>query len=194
MTDKQQSPAGEYYLRGVMDMACGFKLEEDHTFQFFLAYGALDRYGSGKWKIEGETIVLQSQSWSGKDFALVTSKKTTDEGVTISVTDPNPNILRYVFATLKNSAEGGWQHGDTDGVIKLPAEPVSSISLVFEFCPERFSVFKIDDPSHNYFEFRFEPWIFEFFFNDFRLQLTEGGLKGPHPLMEGEEFSYVKNS
>jgi hypothetical protein len=154
----------------------------------------LDRQGSGKWKIEGETLVLQSQPWSGKDFALVASKKTPDDIVTIRVTDPNPNILRYVFATLKNSAEGGWQPGDTDGVIKLPAEPVSSISLVFEFCPERFSVFKIDDPSHNDFEFRFEPWIFEFFFNDFRLLLTEDGLKGPHPLMEGEEFSYKRNS
>jgi hypothetical protein len=29
------SPVGEYYLRGVMETACGFKLNEDSTFQFF---------------------------------------------------------------------------------------------------------------------------------------------------------------
>ena len=32
---KTDSPAGEYYLRGVMETAAGFKLNEDHTFNFF---------------------------------------------------------------------------------------------------------------------------------------------------------------
>ena len=53
---KTASPAGEYYLRGVMETAAGFKLNEDSTFQFFFSYGALDRQGRGKWTTEGHPL------------------------------------------------------------------------------------------------------------------------------------------
>jgi hypothetical protein len=37
---------GVYNLRGVMEMASGFKLNNDSSFEFYFSYGALDRYGS----------------------------------------------------------------------------------------------------------------------------------------------------
>ena len=39
--------AEEYYLTGVREMASGFLVKPDNTFQFFFAYGALDRQGAG---------------------------------------------------------------------------------------------------------------------------------------------------
>lgn len=186
--------AGEYYLRGVQEMSSGFKINTDNTFQFFLAYGALDRYGSGEWRIENGQLILQSKPWSGKDFALTTSKTIPEDTVTIKITDRNQNILRYVYGNLEKHSKDAWRPADNSGVIKFPKKHVQYISLVFEFCPERFSVFEMEDTNHNYFEFRFEPWLIEFFFDDFRLAITENGLKGKHPMLKGEEFTYEKNS
>lgn len=185
--------AGEYHLRGVKEMASGFKLSANNTFQFFLSYGALDRYGSGKWKTEDGYAILESTPpWSGKDFALLESGSTPGDKVTVKITDRNENILRYVYASLQNGAQGSWQPAGKDGVIQFPKQEVSAISLVFEFCLERFSVIPIGDPKHNYFKFRFEPWLAEFFFNDFKLAITEDGLKGKHPMLKGEEFLYER--
>ncbi|MBK8301812.1 MAG: hypothetical protein IPK90_15565 [Chitinophagaceae bacterium] len=49
---------GEYFLTGVREMASGFLIQPDNTFQFFFAYGALDRMGSGTWSVKGDSIFL----------------------------------------------------------------------------------------------------------------------------------------
>jgi hypothetical protein len=194
VVDKQsnRNTAGEYYLRGIPEMASGFKLNDNNSFQFFLAYGALDRYGSGLWKVENNQVILQSKPWSGKDFALLESKTINDNAVTVRVTDRNPHILRYVYSSLQKEIQGSWLPADKDGITMFPKQEVSVISMVFEFCPERVSSFANENPGHNYFLFRFEPWVAEFFFNDFSLEITEDGLKGKHPVLKGEEFKYEK--
>jgi hypothetical protein len=184
---------GEYYLQGVPEMATGFKLDKDNSFEFFLIYGALDRHGSGNWKEEKGQVIFQSKPWSGKDFALLKSKTVSDNSITIRITDNNENVLHYIAGSLKKGVEGSWQPADEKGFIRFPREALTTISLISEFSPERFSVFTIENPLHNYFEFRFEPWLTEFFFNDFRLAITDDGLKGKHPMLTGDEFWYKKN-
>lgn len=190
----QQSLVGEYYLAGVPEMASGFNLNADNSFQFFLAYGALDRYGSGEWKEDQGRIVFQSKPWSGKDFALIESKTVEDDAIVIKITDANEQVLRHVRASLGEDTTGYWQLADDSGLIQLQKQnAVSGISLLFEFCPERVSVFRIENPFHNYFEFRFEPWIVEYFFDNFRLDIMDEGLKGAHPMMEGRDFYYERH-
>src|SRR4026207_896884 len=65
--------AGIYSLEGVMETASGFKLNEDSTFEFYFSYGALDRYGSGKWSMKNDSVVFNSKPFPGKDFKIVDS-------------------------------------------------------------------------------------------------------------------------
>ena len=58
MNEKAGAQAGEYYLRGVTEVGSGFLLKPDSTFQFFFSYGALDRQGSGTWRIKEKEIVF----------------------------------------------------------------------------------------------------------------------------------------
>ena len=102
-------PAGEYYLRGVPEMATGFKLNSDNSFEFFLIYGALDRHGSCKWRVNKEQVIFQSKPWSGIDFALLKSKTVSDDSITVRITDNNENVVRYVAVSLKNGEKGSWQ-------------------------------------------------------------------------------------
>jgi hypothetical protein len=81
---------------------------------------------------------------------------------------------------------------DRHGAAYFKPQSVETISLQFEFCPEKISVFKFTEAAwgRNYFSFRYEPWLFELFLENFELKLTETGLKGNHPLLRGNEFLY----
>lgn len=189
---KTSSMQGEYYLRGVMETASGFKLNPDSTFEFFYTYGALDRYGSGTWKQVNGSIIFDSRPQPQKDFALIKSEKATGDFTTIRIIDNNEMILRYVDAILKNGNSYIEKSTDNKGMIRIPKQPLDSVALLFRLCPDRFSGFPVADATHNYFEFRFEPWIAEVFFKNFSLKMENNKLSGKHPLLEGELYSYIK--
>lgn len=187
------SAAGEYYLHGVMETASGFKLNKDGTFQFFFSYGALDRFGSGKWTSTGDHIILNSENKHPRDFALVRSEKQNGDNITIKITDSNTHLLRYVYGMIATGETRQQGAADTDGRMVFTPQKVDSISLVFEFCAEKQSVFPIPANGHNYFEFRIEPWIMEVYFENFDLHITEDGLEGSHPLLaENRKYNYEK--
>jgi hypothetical protein len=183
---------GEYYLKGVTEVASGFKLNADSTFQFFFIYGALDRYGTGNWQEKDGNLVLNSRPQPSRDFALVTSKAVPGDQTSIRIIESNSMLLPYVHARFSPGNADQLVTADQKGMILLPKQVVDSITLVFEFCPERHSTFSVADTTHNYFEFRFEPWLMEVFFNNFTLQADKNGLYGKHPLMEGAQFRYNK--
>ena len=58
---------GAYNLRGLQDMAAGFKFTPDGRFEFFYAYGAGDRNATGTYKVEGDTVHLKSDKEPGND-------------------------------------------------------------------------------------------------------------------------------
>ena len=183
---------GEYYLQGVMETASGFKLNPDSTFEFFFSYGALDRYGSGTWKQVNGSIIFDSRPQPPKDFALIKSEKVPGNTTIIRIVDSNEMILRYVVAIVKQGNVGIEESADNYGMMTIPKQSLDSISLLFTLCPDRFSRFPVADKTHNYFEFRFEPWIAEVFFKSFSLKMENNKLSGKHPLLTGESYSFVK--
>lgn len=193
MEAQQNKLAGEYYLRGVMETASGFKLNPDSSFQFFFSYGALDRQGEGTWTVKNNRVVFNSRPHPGKDFALTDSKRTGTDSVIIWITDSNTVLLSHVYCLLQSGEKRSEQVSDKQGLIRFPKQAVDSISLIFEFCAERTSVFTGLDPTHDHFEFRFEPWLMEVFFSNFALDIAGQDLKGPHPLLRGASYNFVKN-
>ena len=188
----QSAIPGQYYLRGVTEVASGFLLNADSTFEFFFSYGALDRMGSGKWIAKGNQIVLNSKTRPLHDFALINSKVVADDFITIKITDNNELLQRYVYAKMKfvdTVLEG---MTNQKGEIKFPHKAIGNLSLQFEFCPEKTSVFDLNK-EHNYFEFGFEPWIAEYFFNNFHLTIAGNDLKGKHPLLDEKDYHYIRS-
>ena len=188
----QSTIPGEYYLRGVTEVGSGFLIKPDSTFEFFFSYGALDRMGSGKWLVKGNEIILNSKPRPAYDFALISSKTVKDDFITIKITDNNELLQRYVYAKLKFSDTVLEDMSDQKGEIKFPRKVMENLSLQFQFCPEKTSVFELNK-EHNYFEFRFEPWIAEYFFNEHHLTIEGKDLKGKHPLLDEKEYRFVKS-
>ena len=81
---------------------------------------------------------------------------------------------------------------NNEGFAKIPFNNADRITLVFEFCPEKISVFDLDK-EHNYFEFRFEPWIAEYSFDNFHLTIDGKDLIGKHPLLDEKEYHFEKS-
>ncbi len=187
-----KSIEGEYYLQNVREMASGFLLKPDQTFQFFITYGALDRYSSGKWKQKDATLILNSAPRPLSDFALVSSRQSENDFINIIVDHENPMLLANIYASLESGAEGTWEKMNQHGNVQFPLREVEKISLQVEFCPERYSVIPITAATHNEFVFRPEPWLMEVFLDDFELSVGEDALYGRHPLLEGDRFEYVR--
>jgi len=182
---------GEYYLRGVMETASGFKLNADSTFQFFFSYGALDRSGGGTWHQQADKIIFSSKPGS-KGFTLINSNSVDDNKTTIKISDPNPSLRSHVYALLKSGDKQSEEFTDKNGIISFPKQSVDSILLILEFCPEKVFVFTNEHKAHNNFEFRFEKDMMEVFFDQLTLTLNDEGLEGRHPLLKEGIYHFTR--
>jgi len=103
-----------------METASAFKLNKDSTFEFYFSYGALDRYGSGKWSIVNKLIVLNSKPYPGKDFKLTDSSLTKNSFITIQIKDKNPHLYRFVYCLSKGETGDSLLNANDSGIIILP--------------------------------------------------------------------------
>lgn len=192
---KNDNIAGEYYLRGVSEVASGFKLFNDSSFQFYFTYGALDRFGSGTWKSGAENaILLTTRERPGPDFAYLNSKLVEGDSITVRIVDKNKKLLPHIFCTLK-STDLAYEHvTDDSGEIKFPKQAIDSINFIFELASERSSQVCVEllNRNDNYFEYTFEPWVAEVFFDKLLLYIGDEKLTGSHPLLDGDRFIYFK--
>ncbi len=193
--EKAVSPVGEYYLKGVMEVASGFKLNADSTFEFFFSYGALDRSGSGKWTLKGHEVEFSSDRKPSADFSLVKSENMRDlPGTAVKIiTGGQSYLASYVHARLVEGSQSELKTANSHGLIQSKLKHPDSIHLAFEFCPEKVFEWTVNDSTHNYFEFKMEPGITEVIFDHFTLHWEEGKLSGPHPLMKEKQFEFSKS-
>jgi hypothetical protein len=188
-----QTLTGEYYLKGVMETASGFKLNEDSIFDFFFSYGALDRTGSGKWQQQGNKVIFNSINNKTKEFSLLNSKIEQSDKVVIKIMDANPSLRSHVYAILVSGDTKTEGMTNSKGEISFPRQEVDHIQLVLEFCPEKTFIFNNSLKLHNYFEFKIEKGIMEVFFDQLTLTLNEEGFEGQHPLLNPGTYRFKKN-
>jgi hypothetical protein len=75
--------AGHYYLNGVMEVGSELLLRPNGSFEFYLAYGALDQYGKGCWYVEGNKVLVIPEGRSAP--AAEYSIESTFVGFTLTV-------------------------------------------------------------------------------------------------------------
>ncbi|MFT3909876.1 MAG: hypothetical protein QM737_10655 [Ferruginibacter sp.] len=185
--------AGEYYLRGVMETASGFNLAEDHSFEFFFSYGALDRVGKGTWELKDDKVIFNSPKAKEQGFILTTNKVVDNDKITIRIVEPNAFFSSHVYAIVKSGDKQLEALSDKEGFISFPKQPIDSIILLFEFAAEKAAVFTITNKEENFFEFKFDPSILDVVFENLSLKLDEHGLSGQHPLLIEGVYHFEKN-
>ncbi len=194
ISQNMKDMTGEYYLEGVPEVASVIHLHSDATFDFFFSTGAMDRSGHGKWLVEGDTLILHNKEKSSQSFKLINSTTTEDKLTTIKISDKNKMILGYVHYKIVSPTGTFTGITNDEGMARVTTENVDSIYLWHALWPDKaFSEFAIADKKLNFFEFSIEKSISNIHFNQLKLILKKDTLTGGHPLLEGNQFKYIKN-
>jgi len=61
---------GHYYLTGVREVGAEILLHPDGKFQYSMAYGAVDQFAEGSWKVWNKKVVFRSKSAKASEAAL----------------------------------------------------------------------------------------------------------------------------
>ncbi len=163
---------GEYSLKGVPEMASGFRFNSDSTFQFFYIYGASDRQANGTYRNEGNKIVLSGTKTAGKDFSLI-QKKNSGNGITVSITDKNKLLIQSVVCLFSNGKDTVLAETNSEGIAVADMPDCREIQLIHNYFPDSPTVIEVDLKESNFFEFSLNPSLAEVVFENFQMEQDE---------------------
>lgn len=66
----QATLPGHYYLRGVTEVGAEILLRPNGKFEYSMAYGAVDEYAHGSWKVLGQQVVFRSESATARAASM----------------------------------------------------------------------------------------------------------------------------
>jgi hypothetical protein len=156
-------------LKGVPEMASGFKFSSDSTFQFFYIYGASDRQANGTYRTEGNNIILSGTKTAGKDFSLI-QKKNSGNGITVSITDKNKLLMQSVVCLFSNGKDTVIAETNSDGIAVTEMPDCKEIQLIHNYFPDSPTVLEVNLNEGNFFEFSLNPSLAEVVFENYIME------------------------
>ena len=195
-TDKDLT--GEYSLTEILEMASGFKFNNDNTFQFFYIYGASDRQAHGTYKTEGSRIILNGSKSAGNDFSLI-QKQNNKSGnkITVKITDKNVLLLKNVVCFFMNGKDTVIAETNSEGIAVTEMTDCNQIQLIHSCFPDLPSILEVDTKEANFFEFSLNPSLAEVVFDNFIMEQDETDIDvlycGNKYLFPGEKVKFVKH-
>jgi hypothetical protein len=151
---------GQWLLNGQREMAAGLELRADSSFEFFLSYGASDRYASGTWKVWGDSLVLHSRKPAGKDF-LVQQQSPGGEGYRIRIQDPNPLLAEGVRCFAFSGGKKEIFQADHTGEIHIPWSSCDTLYLQHLYFPDIATLIKDRNNPNRDFAVKLSPDLAE---------------------------------
>ncbi len=198
----QGSVAGEYCLAGVREVGSCFRFNADQTFEYFLSYGAYDEASEGRWRLDGNDVVLESPMYDRKPRFVFKERRAADgNAFTVLVITAAGRGIAGVDVRLR--CDGGVHEGYTqqDGYVTPCTSAPGEIALglrMFGLAYEAVPVLGTPDGQKTL-VFEFEPGdLGKKAFTGIRLQRVDGGLSMVYrnPAIrefDGRTFSYRRN-
>ena len=185
------SITGEYRLVGMREAAGGLELGADGRFRYGFSYGALDEQAEGRWRREGNRILLTTDPPpSPPDWSLVVAEPGEPKLFALILEGPNgrpiPNIAVEVRMQDGSIEEGStqpeWLEADLDGkqpvavTFRIPVFDVASPSFPVDVTKARRYRFRLDPKDLGVRDFR--DWPLE----------IRGDLLAPPDAPDGQGF------
>lgn len=101
--------AGRYALRGVMEVGSELLLKPDGTFEYQFIYGAADYQANGRWRTDGDYVVLDTAGAEEPPFRVTSSKPAGTNGTKIWVRSAQGAGIQHIEVRVQTSA------GEADG-------------------------------------------------------------------------------
>lgn len=186
----QTDLSGEYQLAPLPEIAAGFQLKKDSSFEFYFIYGAIDRYGKGSWTVEGNEVVLNSSPGAHPPFVLETTEPGPAGGCLIRMADHNPFLLSAIYAMENLQTQAGFVQANNRGELQINRMESDSVFLVSELFPEKTYRFRLPENGHRTLVFRLAPDAFEVFLSGIRLRIEGNTLAGSIPLLKPGDYRF----
>lgn len=118
-----QDAAGNYTLRGVMEVGSELALKPDGTFEYMLAYGAADYWAKGTWKMDGKDVVLHSTGKEELPFKLLRSEAGQPGSIRVWVIGKNGKGVENIHVGLLAGEQHLESNTDQDGAAVFADDP-----------------------------------------------------------------------
>jgi len=146
---------GEYYFSR-QEMVAGFNFSADGKFQFFYAYGAVDRNATGTFSVEGDLLKLKSDKEAGKDFTIQDQSK-QPKGYSIVFKDANQFLIKNILCVFFIDGKKLEAHSDSEGVLNMDLPNCDTIYVQHPLFPDIFTLIKDKKNSNNRFVLTLNP-------------------------------------
>lgn len=151
---------GAYMLVGVREAAGGLELQPGGRFRYGFTYGALDEQAEGRWRLDGNRILLTTDPPpKPPEWALVLAEEGEPKLFALILEGPNgrpiPNIAVEVRmkdgSVERGSTQSEWLEADLDG--RVPVAVTFHIPVFEVDSP----TFPIDMAKARRYRFRLDP-------------------------------------
>lgn len=183
--------AGDYMLVGVREAAGGLQLGADGRFRYGFSYGALDEQAEGRWRQEGNRILLTTDPAPKPPEWTLVARETGEAGVFgLILEGPNGAAIPNIGVQIR-MADGSEEEGTTQGDW-LEAELGNRVPVSVRFRIPVFDLgspdFAVDVRTARRYRFRLEPRDLGVRdFRDWPLEIR-GDLLVPTGAPEGQGF------
>lgn len=186
-----------YELRGIREMGAGFEFTNDGRFNFYLAYGGLDRNATGTYLIVNDTIKLKSDKVPAGDYEVDSRKHNKQyPGFAIKVDDKNSFIASYTIAVAVLNGEMQSYNCNSEGLITIDTNICEKIFLWNQLYGDLMTLIydtSTDRATKNYITVKMKPTLQQFTFAGIYLLLKENELILPaNPLLNREDLKFEK--
>lgn len=147
--------SGKYFFRR-HEMTAGFRFFENGAFEFFYSYGAVDRFATGTYAVEGDVIRLQSDKEPGRDFTI-SKQGRMGNGYHIVVKHPEKALVNNVKCIFFVGEDKYEDYTSANGEIHVDAPHCDKIFVQHALFPDIATLVKDSDCHHNYFELQLNP-------------------------------------
>lgn len=186
--------SGEYYITGVNEMGCGFKFNEDHTFEFFFSYGALDRHGYGNWSAnDNNELVLNSNYRDQIPFTIEREERRNLKGLIISFPNYNKVLLNETTIKVISGGKEEEQVANRQGIFQFMCAGADKIIVTCLFYFDNPATLVPANSENNYFELQANQALPLVHFEQIKFTINGDNLLGPlHFFDETKQFTFTK--
>lgn len=186
---------GEYNLIGVRETGCGIVLHANNLFDFYLAFGALDRHAYGSWKkISENEIELNTNYADTSPFSISKEERKQQEIVVIHFPNYNPLLMRETKVEIFSAGKQDESVPDSSGFCKFQADSVEKIIVTCMFYFDNPATLVPAKPESNNFQILPNQNLPLVHFQNARFRFEENTLTGfLHLLDPVKEYSFQKN-
>ncbi|MGA2369449.1 MAG: hypothetical protein ACLPPV_21660 [Candidatus Korobacteraceae bacterium] len=172
LTALGQDMAGNYVLRGVMEVGSELLLKPDGKFEFMLAYGAADYWAKGTWSRDGAAVVLHSVGKEEAPFRLLRSEAGKPGQIRVVVLGQNDKGVENIDVHLLIAGKALNGRTDSDGAAVFPDDPKAhAVAFEVPVYEVQAGPYEIDPTKKDfYFEINGDA-ITQVFFKDERLAI-----------------------